>query len=311
MTFDELIEYINEKIYPYSLNANGKKDVANFYNKYSISMLVECIQIGIRQYFDYDENNQPTKESVDKFLCKLGGILHNKSKSPIEQEIQHIQAVAQKQYRFWNKQQAALLLQDYIGALRAADWSSKAILQDLQSDVMRITTHSKNWTEWSNIITGWIKDIKEWKKDDLSTISQNGSILPDTLLLDMPEYMKRLSQQINASFEAKLYDCTAVIMRRLLEILLVLSYQNNGIEAEIMDSNGRHHLTLDKIIRNAEQNSTLALSANSKTDMGIFKELGNYSAHKIWYNCTYQDIQKHILKYRVLIEELLYKAGIK
>ena len=100
-------------------------------------------------------------------------------------------------------------------------------------------------------------------------------------------------------------------MRRLLEGLLVLSFQNAGIESEIMDKSGKHHVALDQIIRTAEQNEALALSANTKKDMMLFKDLGNYSAHKIWYNCTQGDIKPHILKYRAIIEELLYKSGLK
>lgn len=50
---------------------------------------------------------------------------------------------------------------------------------------------------------------------------------------------------------------------------------------------------------------------NTRKDMALFKELGNYSAHKIWYNCTQGDIKPHILKYRAIIEELFFKAGLK
>ena len=100
------------------------------------------------------------------------------------------------------------------------------------------------------------------------------------------------------------------MMRRVLEGLLVLSYQNLEVEGEITEKSGWHS-TLDKIIRNAEQNAKLSLSANTRKDMVLFKDLGNYSAHKIWYNSTQQDIKPHILKYRVIIEELMYKAGLK
>jgi hypothetical protein len=100
------------------------------------------------------------------------------------------------------------------------------------------------------------------------------------------------------------------MMRRLLEGLLVLSYQKFQVDDEITENNGRYS-SLDKILKNAEQNDTLTLSANTRKDMALFKDLGNYSAHKIWYNSTQQDIKPHILKYRVIIEELLYKAGLK
>ena len=101
------------------------------------------------------------------------------------------------------------------------------------------------------------------------------------------------------------------MMRRLLEGLLVLSYQNANIEEEIMDKSGKHHISLDNIIKNAEQNATLKLSANTRKDMTLFRDLGNYSAHKIWYSCTRGDLEPHLLKFRAIIEELLYKSGTK
>lgn len=87
-------------------------------------------------------------------------------------------------------------------------------------------------------------------------------------------------------------------------------YQNNDIESEIKNKNDRP-LTLDKIIKNAERNSKLLLSTNTKNNMYKFKELGNYSAHKIWYNTTRKDIEPLIFSYRVIIEELIYKSGLK
>ena len=135
-------------------------------------------------------------------------------------------------------------------------------------------------------------------------------ILPTQLFEDISQHIQIICKQINASYENKLYDCTAVMMRRLLEGLLVLAYQNHGIESEITEKSGWHS-TLDKMIKKAIQSSILALSANTKRDMALFKDIGNFSAHKIWYNSTKQDIEPHILKYRVIIEELMYKAGVK
>ena len=47
-----------------------------------------------------------------------------------------------------------------------------------------------------------------------------------------------------------------------------------------------------------------------KTHTFEFKDIGNFSAHKIWYNSTKQDIEPHILKCRIIIVELMYKAGV-
>lgn len=190
-------------------------------------------------------------------------------------------------------------------------WNDDEILEDLQGESSRMMNNARNWSDWCSQMEGWIGDIKSWKNKNEITIEQLGTILPDALYNSLPSNIQFLCKQINASYENNLYDCTAVIMRRLLESLLVLSYQNAGIEADITDKSGAYHISLDKIIKNAEQNSTLNLSSNTRKDMALFKDLGNYSAHKIWYNCTQGDIKPHILKYRVIIEELFYKSGIK
>lgn len=86
---------INDKIAPYSLNEIGKSQLAQTIRKYPYELLRECIDLGIEQYFHYDEKGL-TRESVDEFLNKLGGIAYNKSQSPIDQEISHIKNKCKK-----------------------------------------------------------------------------------------------------------------------------------------------------------------------------------------------------------------------
>ncbi len=300
---------VAEKISPYTLSTTGKADLSQLIRKYPYDLLVECIDIGVSQYFRY-ENGELTRESVNNFLNKIGGIAYNKSRSPIEQELIHIKNTCKKLYTYWNDAQSDDILIRYVTALKNANWTDAQILNDLQTEVKRVCNSCRNWTQWSEQMEHWISDIKNWDSEDSLTIIENGTILPSDLYKDVPQNIQAVCKQINSSYENKLYDCTAVMMRRLLEDLLVLTYQKQGIEDEITEKSGWHS-TLDKIIKNATQNTTLALSANSRRDMALFKDIGNYSAHKIWYNSTRQDIEPHILKYRVIVEELMYKAGIK
>lgn len=300
---------IKEKIAPYELTDKGMADISQLVRQYSYELLRECIDIGVSTYFRYDENGELTRDSVNKFLNKLGGIAFNKSRSPVEQEIYHLKNKGNRQFAYWDSQRANDLLHEYVQALCSYGWSESMILSDLCGESVRMMNNSSNWTQWRHTLEGWIQDVKHWGDEDTVTVAQLGTVLPNDLFSSLPTNIQSLFKQINASYENNLFDCTAVIMRRLLESLLVLSYQKAGIESEIM--NGTYHMTLDKIIKNAEQNSTLALSAGTKKDMALFKDLGNYSAHKIWYNCTQGDIKPHILKYRAIIEELLYKTGMK
>jgi hypothetical protein len=310
VTSDEFIDYIEEKTYPFSFRENGRAKLSIIFRKYPESLLLECVDIGISRYFRYDSNGDVTQESIQEFLDKLGGIAFNRSLSPIAQELSRIRGYCKKNYTYWNEDKSKAILESYVSALRHVKWSDEQILYDLQTEVKRVCNTSRNWTQWSETMEQWIADIKQWHIEDNTTIQESGSVLPAPLFDGVSLNFQSICKQINASYENNLYDCTAVMMRRLLEGLLVLSYQKHGIEDEITESNGRH-FSLDKIIKNAEQNNTLSLSANTRHDMALFKDLGNYSAHKIWYNSTKQDIAPHILKYRVIIEELIYKAGMK
>lgn len=302
---------ILEKIHPFTLNERGMADLSQLARQYSYDLLIECIDIGVSTYFRYDQDGSLTRESVANFLDKLGGIAYNKSRSPIDQEIYHLKNKGKRQFAYWNPSKADDLLHEYIKELRLFGWPESMVLSDLRGESARMMNNARNWSDWSSTMEQWIKDVQSWSEDDSMDVEQLGSVLPDALFDKLPPNVQSLCKQINASYENNLFDCTAVMMRRLLESLLVLSYQKADIEAEITDKSGTHHVPLDKMIKNAEQNATLTLSSNTRKDMMLFKDLGNYSAHKIWYNCTQGDIKPHILKYRVIIEELMYKAGLK
>jgi hypothetical protein len=141
-------------------------------------------------------------------------------------------------------------------------------------------------------------------------IIDDGTILPEALYGKTRGYIESLAKQINASYEHNIFDGCAVLMRRLEEVLLVLSYEKLGIEASVKDGNG-NYLLLEGIVRNAVSNTTLSLSRNSKASVETFRELGNYSAHKITYTCKREYINQEIGEYRALVDELLHKSGLR
>lgn len=99
-------------------------------------------------------------------------------------------------------------------------------------------------------------------------------------------------------------------MRRLLEVMLILTYEELRVEAEIQDSAGQYK-QLNEIINNAIANKTLALSRNTKDSLHTFRKLGNFSAHKVYYNANRKSIESVILDYKATIEELLYKSNLR
>ncbi|MCK4402799.1 MAG: hypothetical protein KAV98_03425 [Dehalococcoidia bacterium] len=134
-------------------------------------------------------------------------------------------------------------------------------------------------------------------------------ILPFDLYRRTRQNIEKIADQINKSFYYAIYDGAAILMRRLIEMLLILAFKRIGQEDSIRGSGG-NYLQLSEIINCAIQNRQLDLSRNAKDYFGIFKEKGDLSAHNPFYNCRKKDLALIQHKFRSLIEELFYKAGI-
>lgn len=135
------------------------------------------------------------------------------------------------------------------------------------------------------------------------------TILPNSLMNNTRGYLIKLSTQINGSYHYNIFDGCAVLMRRLLEILLIHSYETSNRLGEITNSEGIK--SLSQIINYTISNNPFKLSKEVIDMLNDFRQLGNFSAHKIQYNCKRADINNIRLKYRLAVEELLYASGIK
>jgi len=135
------------------------------------------------------------------------------------------------------------------------------------------------------------------------------TVLPDILLLSTRGYIESLGKQINCSYNNNIFDGCAVLMRRLLEILLIHAYEVANRVNEISDGNGFKNLSY--VINHINSNKPFSLSKEATEILDNFRQVGNFSAHKIQYNAKKKDIDNIKLKYRVTIEELLYVSNIK
>lgn len=141
-------------------------------------------------------------------------------------------------------------------------------------------------------------------------IVSEDTVLPTSVYENTRGFIESLARQINASYEYNIFDGCAVLMRRLVEILLILSYEHHSIDQLIKLPDGSYK-SLDQIISDAKQNSSLKLTRDTKATLETFRTLGNFSAHKIYYNCRRSDLKHSLPGFRTTIEELLYKSGLK
>ena len=144
---------------------------------------------------------------------------------------------------------------------------------------------------------------------DTETVESTSELIDEVKFCGKRRYLDKLITQINHSYSHNCYDACAVLMRRLFEVLLVLSYQNLVIDDEIKDTTGTGYIMLDGIVKNAKDNSKLKLS-RIKNMFDTFRMVGNFSAHNITYTAGKKDIDDIKLNYRVMLEELYDKAGL-
>ncbi len=136
------------------------------------------------------------------------------------------------------------------------------------------------------------------------------SILPIAVYSGTRKYIETICNQINVAFEHAVFDGCSVMMRRLIEVLLISCYVNEGSEAEITDSDG-NRFPLSKIINYTLSNSKFGLGKTCKDFLHSFRTLGNLSAHEIYYTCKRAELTAVATEFRVSVEELLFKSGLK
>ena len=161
-----------------------------------------------------------------------------------------------------------------------------------------------------------IKLIKQYIRETNITGSQaNRNELINSCLFIDPELYKNtrknveiILEQINTCYRSEIYDGCAVLIRKVLEMLLILSYKNCGIEDEIK-LNGEY-ISLSAIIKKACDSSKLDLSKSAKNSLDPMRVKGNLSAHNPFYTARKSDLDKYNDSFRQIIEELLHKSGI-
>ncbi|MCW5622278.1 MAG: hypothetical protein KIS79_14320 [Burkholderiales bacterium] len=137
----------------------------------------------------------------------------------------------------------------------------------------------------------------------------SGSVIP-AAIVSARGYLEKVVLQLNASYDAQLFDCCAVMCRRALETLLIEVYEHAGRAAEIKGADG-HFLTLNGLASYFEQDGRFSPSRNALQGLRDFKKLGDLSAHNRRFNARREDIDRVRDGLRVAVEELAHLAGFR
>ena len=140
-------------------------------------------------------------------------------------------------------------------------------------------------------------------------VRASNSVFPLELFADSRGYIERVVAQLNASYDAGLYDCCSVMCRRLAETLIIEAYEAKGREAALKGPDG-NFMMFAGMLEVVENDKTLGIGRIGLKGLKDFKRLGDLSAHNRRYNARRDDLDRVRDGLRVAAEELLNIAGL-
>ena len=123
-------------------------------------------------------------------------------------------------------------------------------------------------------------------------------------------YIEKVTNQINGCYERGWFDACAVMIRRLVETLIIETYEKHGIADKIKSPSGDFYFLSDQIDSMIKE-TTWNLSRNTKMALPRLKSIGDLSAHSRRYNAHKPDIDRIIGDLRIVVQELIYLSGLK
>ena len=163
----------------------------------------------------------------------------------------------------------------------------------------------------TTFVLGVQKDCREVllpPEEGLNAYGQ--SVVPISLIKGTRGYIERVSHQVNGCYDNGWYDACAVMMRRLLETLIIETFEFHNIANKIKTGNG-DFFYLSDLIRCTLAEPSWNLTRNSKRALPKLKDIGDKSAHSRRYHAIRNDLDKLLPEIRVVIQELIYLSGLK
>ena len=136
------------------------------------------------------------------------------------------------------------------------------------------------------------------------------SVIPFAIVRGTRGYIERITHQINGTYSNGWYDSCAVMIRRLLETLIIETYETHNIAYKIQNNSGDFFYLSDLIALTVAE-TIWNLGRNTKQALPKLKDIGDKSAHSRRFNAVRHDIDKISKEIREVTQELIYLANLK
>lgn len=140
-------------------------------------------------------------------------------------------------------------------------------------------------------------------------VKHSNSFIPMELHKSTRKYIDNVMLQINGSYDGGLYDCCAVMCRRLLETLIIEAYEAKGKTAAIQGTDGNFFM-FQGLLNVILKDPNMTLGRNAKKGLEELKALGDKSAHNRRFNAVKNDLDSIRADVRTAAQELLHLANL-
>jgi hypothetical protein len=156
-------------------------------------------------------------------------------------------------------------------------------------------------------VSSWIADIMD---SSMPSVDQSAGYLPEAVWINTRGYIEKVCSQLNGCYHYGFYDGAAVMVRRLIETLIIETFEHLNRSGEIKDSNG-HYFMLGELVGIVVGTKGLDLGRETKAALNEIKKLGDRSAHNRRFNAVKADLDLLRSGCRVSSEELINMAEIR
>lgn len=140
--------------------------------------------------------------------------------------------------------------------------------------------------------------------------SPDDSVVYFSLVRNTRGYIERVVHQLNGAYANGWYDACAVMIRRLVETLIIESFEKHGISSKIKGK-GDDFLFLRDLVSTTLAETSWNLSRNTKQALPRLKNVGDLSAHSRRYIAQRKDIDSLVHDLRIVVQELVTVAELK
>lgn len=136
-------------------------------------------------------------------------------------------------------------------------------------------------------------------------IAPSNNYFPLELFDNTRGYLTTISLQAAACYDQGLYDACSVMTRKLLEVLIIESFERHNISAKIKNSSD-NFFYLSDLIEIFKSETTWNIGRNAKSALPNLKKMGDLSAHNRRYIARKNDLDKLKDDLRIVLEELIH-----